>query len=249
MLVRTVEMSERMKKFYEEMMFHRVYHEMHNFCAVDLSQVYFDVLKDRLYTGATNSKARRSAQTAIWRIGEAMVRLFAPMMSFTADEIWQYLPKTQDRFDSVHLASFPSTSEVYGAEVPPSAIEKLNVEWSALMSVRDEALKALESARQNKEIGANLEAKVKISVAEPLYSLLAARVLQLRALLIVSGVSVERTAGTNGTSSVRVEVARADGQKCERCWNYSVHVGENAKFPTICERCTAALNEMEKAKV
>jgi isoleucyl-tRNA synthetase len=249
MLVRTAEMSERTKKFYEEFTFHRLYHEMHNFCAVDLSQVYFDVLKDRLYTGATNSKARRSAQTAIWRIGEAMVRLFAPMMSFTADEIWQYLPKLHNRLESVHLASFPTASEIYGAEVSASAIERLNLDWSALMTVRDEALKALEVARQNKEIGANLEAKVKISAADPLYSLLAAHALQLRALLIVSGVSIERTSGSNGAALVHVEVARADGQKCERCWNYSVHVGENLKFPTICERCTAALNQMENAAV
>src|SRR5437868_12085852 len=88
-----------------------------------------------------------------------------------------------------------------------------------------------------------------LSAADPLYSLLAAHALQLRALLIVSGVSVERASGSNGAASVHVEVARADGEKCERCWNYSVHVGENLKFPTICERCTAALNQMEKAAV
>ena len=111
------------------------------------------------------------------------------------------------------------------------------------------AVKSLEAARQNKEIGANLEAQVRVSAADPLYSLLAAHALQLRALLIVSGVSVERASGSNGAASVHVEVARADGEKCERCWNYSVHVGENLKFPTICERCTAALNQMEKAAV
>src|SRR5205085_8635379 len=112
MLLRTVELSESVQKYYEQMMFHRVYHVVHGFCAVDLSQIYFDVLKDRLYTGATKSRARRSAQTAIWRIAEAMVRLLAPLMSFTADEVWQYLPKRNSRPESVHLALFPTNAEI-----------------------------------------------------------------------------------------------------------------------------------------
>lgn len=246
MLVRTAEMADDVKKFYGEMMFHRVYHEIHSFCAADLSQVYFDVLKDRLYTGATKSRARRSAQTAIWHIAEAMVRLLAPMMSFTADEIWQYLPNLPGRSASVHLELFPTGEEILGSSVPREMLDKLRLEWSALMSVRDEALKALETARQNKIIGSNLEAKVKLSAPEPLHALLAANERQLRALLIVSAVSVEAAAGSNGSSSVHVDVSRADGQKCERCWNYSVHVGENSKFPTICERCSSALAEMDK---
>ena len=245
MLLRTAELAEGVKKFYGEMMFHRVYHEIHSFCAADLSQVYFDVLKDRLYTGATKSRSRRSAQTAIWHIAEAMVRLLAPMMSFTTDEVWQYLPKVAGRAESVHLELFPSSTEILGSQISKSVLEKMKLEWSVLMSVRDEALKALEAARQNKIIGSNLEAKVKISTAEPMHSVLAINDKLLRALLIVSGVTID-AAGANGSSPVRVEVSRADGQKCERCWNYSVHVGENSRFPTICERCTAALAEMDK---
>jgi isoleucyl-tRNA synthetase len=245
MLVRTAEMADRFRAFYDEMLFHRVYHDLNTFCAVDLSSIYFDLIKDRLYTFAPNSQARRSAQTAVWRIAEAMVRLVAPIMSFTADEIWEYLPKVDGRLESVHMALFPANEDVLGEMVSPEKMALCSSTWATLMSVREEALKALEVARQNKEIGSALEAKLKLSASEPLYSVLAAHLPQLRALLIVSGVSLEQKS-TNGSGAVAVQVSRADGQKCERCWNYSVHVGENKDYPTICERCTAALEEIAK---
>jgi isoleucyl-tRNA synthetase len=242
MLLRTAEMSERLKNWYSELAFHRVYHQLHDFCVVDLSALYFDVLKDRLYTSAPNSRPRRSAQTAIWRIAEAMVRLAAPMMSFTADEIWAYLPKLSDRTESVHLELFPVSESIFGAALDRDTLSRISSDWTALMSVREEALKQLEIARQAKTIGSSLEAKLKITASDPLFTLLQSYVPQLRALMIVSGVTVEHSA-TNGDSPVRVDVAKADGAKCERCWNYSTHVGENPAHPTICERCSAALKE------
>ncbi|MEO6119207.1 MAG: class I tRNA ligase family protein, partial [Terriglobales bacterium] len=248
MLMRTAEMCERVRQWYDEMTFHRAYHQLNEFCTVDLSAIYFDVLKDRLYTAAPNSLARRSAQTALWHIAEAMVRLVAPVMSFTADEIWEHLPKVSGRLESVHLAHFPAANDVYGQEVAAASLDTLRTDWSALMAVREEALKALEVARQEKTIGSALESKVKISAPEPLYATLRKYESQLRALLIVSGVEVTPTASGNGSGSAKVEVLRADGQKCERCWNYSVHVGENHEYPTVCERCSAAIQEITGVK-
>jgi isoleucyl-tRNA synthetase len=244
MLVRTARLSEQVRRWYEEFEFHRIYQELHNFCAVDLSAIYFDVLKDRLYTFAPDSKSRRSAQTAIWRIAEAMVRLSAPLMSFTADEVWQFLPKISDRAESVHLALFPSPKDIYGAEPTADRVEQIETDWTSLMQVRDEGLKSLEAARQSKTIGSALESTLLIKAADPLYSLLKGRELELRALLIVSGVDVAKAESRNGTAALRVEVRRAAGEKCERCWNYSTHVGENKDFPTVCERCSAALDEI-----
>jgi isoleucyl-tRNA synthetase len=246
-LLRTAEMSDRVQKWYDERAFHRIYQEVHSFCASDLSNIYFDVLKDRLYTSAPNSRARRSAQTAMWRIAETMVRLIAPIISFTADEIWPYLPQVAGRAESVHLTLFPKAQEIFGEDVPASVLEALNRDWAVMMSVRDEALKALESARNSKQIGPNLEGHVKISAPQAVHEVLSRFPIQLRALLIVSGISLEKAADTNGSSGVHVEVTRAVGQKCERCWNYSVHVGENKQYPMICERCSIALQEIDKA--
>ncbi|MCU1284417.1 MAG: Isoleucyl-tRNA synthetase [Acidobacteriales bacterium] len=247
MLMRTAELSERVQNWYDEMLFHRVYHEVHNFCAVDLSNIYFDVIKDRLYTSAPNSRARRSAQTAIWRIAEALVRLIAPIISFTSDEIWQNMPKVEGRSESVHLELFPQPHDIYGKDINVSTLEALRRDWTLMMSVRDEALKALETARQSKEIGSSLEAQLKISAPESTYETLSKYAQQLRFLLIVSGVTVEKAAGGNGSAALHVEVSRAAGEKCERCWNYSVHVGENKEYPMICERCSASIQEIAKA--
>ena len=247
MLVRTWEMAERMRQWYRELAFHRVYHQLHDFCAVDLSAIYFDVLKDRLYTAAPESKARRSAQSAIWRIAEVMARLAAPIMSFTADEVWSFLPKMADRAESVHLTLFPGEEDVFGEKVSAERIAALNRDWSGLMGVREVALKSLEEARQAKTIGSSLEAKVKIAAADPLHALLQTHVAQLRALLIVSGVEIVDALPGMQDEDVSVTVERAGGQKCERCWNYSERVGENADFPTVCERCTAALAEIVRA--
>jgi isoleucyl-tRNA synthetase len=200
------------------------------------------VLKDRLYIFAPKSQARRSAQTAIWKIGEAMVRLLAPIMSFTCEEIWQYLPNLPSRQQSVHVAHFPASADILGSNL---AVEsKADEDWKTLRSVRDEVLKALESARNNKMIGTSLEAQVLITASDPIYSLLQRYAGQLRYLFIVSQVKLSQGSG-NGTGSLHVEVKPADGAKCERCWNYSIHVGEDKAYPTVCERCSAVLKELE----
>ena len=227
---------------YDEFAFHKIYHRVNHFCIVDLSAFYFDVLKDRLYISAAKSQARRSAQTAVWRIGEALVRLLAPILSFTCEEIWQYLPKVAGREESVHLASFQLGAEITGSAKSPT-FSNSDDDWNTLRSVRDDVLKALEEARNNKLIGTGLEAQVLITAPDALYGLLKRYEAQLRYLLIVSAVSLSQ--GTvSGAGSVHVEVKKADGQKCERCWNYSTHVGEDSSYPTVCERCSAVLKEI-----
>jgi isoleucyl-tRNA synthetase len=245
MLRQTCAFASDVKNWYDEFAFHKIYHRVNHFCIVDLSAFYFDVLKDRLYTFAPKAQARRSAQTAIWRIGEALVRLLAPIMSFTSEEVWQYLPKVESRAESVHLATFPAIADILGAGVPQQD-EAQEKEWQTLRSVRDEVLKALEEARNSKLIGGGLEAQVRLTAAETLHTLLKRYEPQLRYLFIVSAVETQLSASPDGTGEVKVEVKKADGQKCERCWNYSTRVGEDKNYPTVCERCSAVLKEIER---
>jgi isoleucyl-tRNA synthetase len=244
MLRQTVAMAGDVVRWYDEFAFHKIYQRVLNFCAVDLSAFYFDVLKDRLYTSAPNSAARRAAQTAIWRILEAMVRLLAPIMSFTCEEVWGYLPRVENRPLSVHTALFPTREEILGSK-DAGDDPKQAQDWATLLAVREQVLKELENARNNKLIGKSLEAQVKLTATDPVYSVLDAYRDQLRYLFIVSAVTLEPKASGNGTGSVTVSVAKADGQKCERCWNYSTHVGEDKEYPTVCERCSAALREID----
>ncbi len=250
MLRQTCAFATDIKSSYDEFAFHKIYQRVNNFCIVDLSAFYFDVLKDRLYTSAAKSETRRSAQTAIWHIGEALVRLLAPILSFTAEEVWGYLPKLDNREESVHLSNFQRDEDIVGIL---STDRESNLrgdaqkrDWSELRLVRDAALKSLEDARNNKLIGTGLEAQLLLTASDPLYSVLKRYEAQLRYLFIVSSVSLTQGAG-NGTGSVQVEVKRANGQKCERCWNYSTRVGEDKNYPTVCERCSAVLKEIAGA--
>jgi isoleucyl-tRNA synthetase len=246
MLLRTAELSERARKWYESFEFHRIYHQVNEFCTVDLSAVYFDVLKDRLYTSAPNSRARRSAQTVTWRIGEVLVLLMAPIMTFTAEEVWSFLPKVANRPQSVHLAYFPKAEEITGTIADLDQAQAMRADFDVLMGLREEVLKTLEVARREKLIGSALEALVTIHAPENLYKILERHRDDMRFLLIASGVELKRAAGGNGSAAIHVEVSRAPGTKCERCWNYSLEVGKNERYPTVCERCLAALNEIEQ---
>ena len=241
-LLRMAEVSKEVRKHYQDFQFHKVYQALLTFCAVDLSAVYFDVLKDRLYTSAPNGKPRRSGQTALWQVGEALVRLAAPIMSFTADEIWQYLPAVEGRPQSVHIAKFMDEPEFAG-----KTDERLTSDWKTILSTREDVLKALEEARNNKQIGSGLEAKVVLDVPASIYPVLERYAGQLRYVYIVSAVELRKSAEPNGAGNVKVTVERAPGQKCERCWNYSTQVGIDQKYPAVCERCAAVLPEFEKA--
>jgi isoleucyl-tRNA synthetase len=242
MLRLTAALVADVRRWYDEFAFHRIYHRVNYFCVTELSAFYFDVLKDRLYTSAPKSEARRSAQTAIWRIGEALTRLLAPITSFTSEEVWGYLPSVAGRPESVHLAPFPSASDLLGEGTAVDDPDQRQ-NWSALLAIREEVMKALDTARNNKMIGKPLEAQLTITASDPAYSLLARHKDQLRYIFIVSAVNLVQASG-NGTGQVHVEVKKADGAKCERCWNYSIHVGEDKTYPTVCERCSAVLKEI-----
>ena len=247
MLSRTAELVAQCRKWYEGFEFHRVFHALHDFAAVDLSAFYFDVLKDRLYTFAARNRSRRSAQTAVYRIAKALLSLATPIMVFTAEEIWRHFPHVAGDPESAHLALFPKV-EAFGS--PLDAAKAAN--WEKLLAVRTEVLRALESARNAKTISGALEAKVVLSAAQDLAPLLEQYKGWLPGLFIVSQVELAAAAPADAQKSeslpgLSVAVQRADGAKCERCWNYSTHVGENADYPTVCERCVKALTEIEES--
>ncbi len=235
MLVRTRELTEKILRWYEDFEFHRIYHALNEFAVAELSQFYLDAVKDRVYTFAPQNIARRSAQTVLWMIAEALVRLVAPLLSFTADEVWQYMPEISNRLPSVHLELFPEPSSL-AKYIDP---EFMN-DWANLLLIRDEALKSLESARQAKQIGKALDARLVLEVPQTMGALLERYRGGLKELLNVSQVEVV----TGSSQQIVATTLPADGTKCERCWNYSVHVGEDRRWPSVCERCSSALDEM-----
>jgi isoleucyl-tRNA synthetase len=200
--------------------------------------VYFDVSKDRLYTAAPNSRARRSGQTAMYRIHYALVRLLAPILTFTAEEVWGHTRLPADAPKSVHVALFPEPEEL--TEALPQALRGRVNNWERLIEVRDRVLKELEVKRQDKFIGAPLEARVRIAANGDLYPLLKEYAQELPGLFIVSQVEVSNADA--GDMSIVVE--RAEGVKCERCWKYTTDVGSNKRFPTVCAACADAVTQM-----
>ncbi len=231
-LLRAEDLAARCRVWYENFEFHKVYHSVYAFATVDLSAVYFDILKDRLYTAATKSPARRSAQTALYRLLDALVRLMAPLMSFTAEEVWSHM----GRPDSVHVACFPEPAELSAGL--DDAARRRSEDWDRLMQVRDTVLKSLETARNEKLIGAPLEACVRLSADGDLYPLLEQYARELPALFIVSQVALGRA------DTLSVQVERAEGRKCERCWKYTIDIGVDTRFPTICGPCAEAVEEI-----
>ncbi|MFO0365536.1 MAG: isoleucine--tRNA ligase [Acidobacteriota bacterium] len=233
-LVRAEELVGKCRGWYEEYAFHRIYQACYAFCTTDLSAVYFDVLKDRLYTAATRSAARRSAQTALYRLTDALVRLLAPILTFTCEEIWRSLGHTE----SVHLAYFPAAADLT-AGIPAAQRVPL-ADWDRLMALRPEVTKPLEAARQANLIGAPLEARIRITADEATYALLKAHESDLAGLFIVSAVEL----ASSGAGPMTVEVERAAGSKCERCWKFVAALGADADLPTVCAPCASAVKEM-----
>ncbi len=236
MLARTRELTEKIREWYAAFEFHRVYHAVNEFAIVDLSSFYLDVLKDRMYTFAPTSHARRSAQTVLWQITEALVRLVAPILSFTADEVWEYLPKVEGREASVHLAQFPAPAEIFSEDPAP-----LLEEWKQLFAVRDEALRVLEEDRKAKRIGKGLEAELEIAASGEQLALLQRHAVGLKEIVNVSRVTV-----VEGVE-LKVTALPATGHKCARCWNFMPEVGNYGIWQNVCTRCHEALTEMKIA--
>ena len=233
MLARTRDLTEKVLEWYKEFEFHRVYQAVNEFAIVDLSSFYLDVLKDRMYTFAPTSKERRSAQMVFWQIAETLVRLVAPIMSFTADEVWEYLPAIEGREASVHLALFPKPETIFSAG-PAPVLE----EWKQLFQVRDEALRVLEEERQAKRIGKGLEAELEIAANGELLKLLKRHAAGLKEVINVSAVKVVEG------PALAIKALPASGTKCARCWNFMPEVGPYGVWENVCTRCQSALKEM-----
>jgi isoleucyl-tRNA synthetase len=245
MLARARELTEKILGWYEGFEFHRVYHAVNEFAVVDLSNFYLDVLKDRMYTFAPTSKERRSAQTVLWQIAEALVRLVAPIMTFTADEVWEHLPAVAGREASVHLALFPKPEEIFSDN--PS---KLLEEWKRMFAIRNEAFAEIEVQRKDGEIGKGTEARVNILANfndKALLDMLPKE--ELAEFLNVSAVNV-----VAGSEEDHVEVAphvlvyRAHGAKCNRCWRFTEDTADYGIWKDVCGRCRSALKEMGVAE-
>lgn len=234
------ELISKVRGGYDRYEFHVVFHAIHNFCVVDMSNFYLDVIKDRLYCDETDGVARRSAQTTMYLILDALVRMLSPIVCFTADEIWQAMPhRAGDELSNVALNDMPMASEQYAFD------EAHTEKWARLIALRDDVNKALEKARSEKIIGKPLEANVTIHATADVAAFLQNCGEDLAALCIVSKVTVieGEGAGLAGENfgGITVEVSRAEGEKCARCWMYVETVGKDAKHPCLCARCAGVV--------
>ncbi len=235
------DVNERILKAYDTFEFHIIYHTLHNFCVIDLSSFYLDIIKDRLYVSPPGSVARRSAQTAMQEILDVLVRLIAPVLSFTADEIWQYMTESES-FTSVHTSEFIPVKEEY----KDSALAE---RWDKIIKLRKEVTKALELARTNKLIGHSLNAAVTLDLPEDLKQLLAPYMEDLRSIFIVSSVTADSVDAdacytSEEIEGLKIKVESSSNEKCERCWVHDSTVGTYEDHPGICKRCYDALKEM-----
>ena len=230
-------LTERVSRAYEEFEYHVVFHAIHNFCVVEMSNFYLDVLKDRLYTSPAESVARRSAQTALYEILLTLVRLITPVLTFTAEETWAYLPGRRE--ESVQLAPWPAVNTAW---LDPG----LESCWQKLLSWRDVVTRRLEEARQQKMIGSSLGAALDLFAGEAAYAALLPFKDRLAELFIVSACTLRGPeevvpAGVMPEEGLAVMVSTAPGGKCERCWNIHPNLGHSENYPTLCPRCSATV--------
>lgn len=220
--------------------FHTVYHALHNFCSLDLSAFYLDILKDRLYTSSASSIQRRSAQTVIWHVVDAVARIMAPILPFTAEEIWSHMPALPDKTGSIHLTDFPVLD-------PRFKDDALAGKWQVILDVRQEVTKSLETARAAKIIGHSLNAAVTLCCGDVLHDRLSAYADDLKTIFIVSEARLARSASCTASCAptemegLAIHVAPAPGEKCNRCWVVHPSVGMDGENPDICDRCRSVL--------
>ena len=238
-LNRLDELNNKCKDAFDKFEYHIIFHAIHNFCVVDMSNFYLDVLKDRLYVEKADSETRRAAQTTIYRVLDTLTLLLAPIISFTANEIWQFMPHDASRnAENVILNDYPSLT---GVNVDDGFAAK----WEKLHTLRDDVKKAIENARNQKIIGASLDSEVELFANGEILDFLNENESVLPEILIVSSVKITDGDGGDfhGDMSVGVTVRKAGGEKCERCWSYSNTVGSNAEHPTLCARCAKIISE------
>ncbi len=223
---------------YENFEYHLIFHAIHNFCVLDMSNFYLDAAKDRLYVEATDSETRRAAQTTIYKILHTLTRLIAPILAFTSDEIWKFMPHMAgDDVRNIIFNEFPKATGEYDAD--------FMARWDRLHDIRDDVKKALEVARTDKVIGASLEAEVTIFAEGEMFDFLKSAEDMLTTIFIVSNVKLENAKGgeMQGETGIGVTIKHAEGGKCERCWGFSNTVGESAEHPTLCSRCASIINK------
>jgi isoleucyl-tRNA synthetase len=229
-LERGRQVQQRVLQAYDEYEFHIVFHSLYNFFTVDLSSFYLDVIKDRMYCSGPKSLERRSGQTAIFKILQDTLKLMAPILPFTTDEAWETLPYFQGKEESVHLCSFPLEEASWLSEDKIKKVDKL-------LEIRVRVQKEMEKARENGLIGNSLEAMLWFKAPDDIFDLLEEFKTDLPAIFIVSAVKVFPAE----KGELEITVQRAEGEKCERCWNFSTSVGQDKEYPTVCERCRLVL--------
>ena len=230
-IVKLNELIAKTKNAYDTYEFHQVYHSVHNFCVVDMSNFYLDVLKDRLYTEKADSKSRRAAQTAIYIIVDAMTRMISPILAYTSDEIWKYMPHTaENNTENVVFNDMPQ-------EIAISVEDGFMAKWDRIHELRDTVKKSLEAFIKDKTIKSSLEATVTLSANGEALKFLNSVKDELAAAFIVSAVIVNES----DNAEIQVAVEKANGGKCERCWSISETVGTNDEHPTLCSRCCEIL--------
>lgn len=217
---------DKVKEAYDKYEFHIVYHAIHNFCVVDMSNFYLDVLKDRLYTEKADSKSRKAAQTSIYIILDAMTKMIAPILAYTSDEIWKYMPHSKNE-QAEHII-FNSMPEKVDVDIDDDFMGY----WDKIHELRDEVKKSLESYIKDKTIKGSLEAKVVLAAGGEAFDFLKKAENELAAAFIVSEVEI-----LNNDAELDIKIEKADGEKCERCWSISKSVGSNSEHPTLCTRC------------
>ncbi|MDD5748308.1 MAG: class I tRNA ligase family protein, partial [Actinomycetota bacterium] len=242
MLSRLERLVEQVTASMENYLFHQAIQSIHLFCTVDLSSLYLDVLKDRLYTFPSNSCGRKSAQTVLGIILEKLVLMLSPIIVHTADEAWLQIPWRKNEI-SVHLSDWPSCDRT---KINPALEEK----WETLMNIRENAYRSIEEERQKGLLGTSLEAKVSIFAEQGELVMLRSMERELKELLIVSQVELRELDDFNARRSensiFEIIIEKADGNKCERCWNFDLSVGSDERYPQICKRCILALGESKR---
>ncbi len=231
-LIKLNELIDKVKAGYDAFEFHQVYHAIHNFCVVDMSNFYLDVLKDRLYTEKADSTQRRAAQTTMYIILDSLTRMIAPILAYTSDEIWKFMPHNSDS-DASHVI-FNDMPEKVVVDCDADFADK----WDKIHELRDTVKKSLEVVIKDKTIRSSLEASVTLKANKQMYEFLTSVESELATSFIVSNVNIEEA----DVEELTVEVNKASGDKCERCWAYSETVGQDSNHPTVCKRCAEILN-------
>ena len=237
-LLKLANLLKKVNESYKEYEFHVMFHAIHNFCVVDMSNFYLDIIKDRLYTLKPDSKERRAAQTVMYKILDTLVKILTPVLAFTSEEIWQYMPhKKEDNLESVQLANWPVLDEKY-------INSELEAKWDKILDIKADVSKALEEARNKKIIGHSLNAEVTIYANDEYYDFINKMKDDMATLFIVSQFKLEKMSNEvedaiagETVNGIKILIRQASGEKCERCWMYSDTVGKSENHPTICKRC------------